>query len=507
MAFRKCAAFFAALALLAALPSAPVAAATTETVSTGLSLIVGDFVQFGRYNGAPIVWRVLYTSSDRVMLFADKVLSIKPFDVTDSNYWPDSNIREWLNSDQERIHPWKHRRPSGFYLLYSQNAYDEEPGFLSGGNFTAADRHAVIETQRAATVSLEYESKSTGGGTVIAYEQIVDNESRVQVQDNLLYQSVFDRVFFLTLREVKDLLIDRKYEYHGYPTPQTLAKNETGIRGVDTSTVLSYWLQSPNFEDGVNLYTVNEHSDSWTSNMVVRGSFNGETNAKNDTVGIRPAMYINPSAVAIDGGAGVASSPYILAGTVDTVVRTASFTDVDEDAWYHGYVLEAFALGLMRGTSSLRFNPEGNLTVAELLTTCLNLLEVPVDDSRLSTNWYEPYVIEALDQGLIAQEDSFYRRLNEPVSRSEMAMIIMRAVALVDEEAIVSDYSWVGGVLADSDTIPERYREAVYKAYASGILRGDGNSQFNGASPLTRAEAATVMLRIKKKDFVLPPKS
>ena len=507
-ALRACAAFVAAAALLAAPPAAPAAAVSSATeVSSGLSLIVGDFINFGKYNGAPILWRVLYTSGDRVMLFSEKILSLKPFDVTESNYWPDSNIREWMNSEADRIHPWKHKRPNGDYIVHRQNEYDEEPGFLSNANFTEADRHAIISTQRRATVSLKYETKSTGGGTVLSYEQIVDDESRVQVQDNLLYQTVADRVFFLTLREVKELLMDRKYPYHGYATPQALAKNETGLKDADTSTILSYWLQSPNFEDGSSLYTVNEHNIAWTAHSVVRGSFDGETNAKKDTVGIRPAMYINPSAVVVDGGSGMPGSPFKVMGTVESFTSTMSFTDVPESEWYHSYVLDAYAMGLMRGTSATKFNPEGNLTVAELLTTCLNLLNVDVDTSGQFVNWYDPYVIEATTQGLISTTDSFYRKLGDPVTRNEMAVIILRAVMSVDAESVVSDYSWVGNVLADSSLIPQRYRESVYKAYASGILKGGGEGMFNGESNLTRAEAATVMVRVKKKDFVLPPKS
>ena len=494
-----------ALGLLGSL--LPTVRASTAVVgSSGLSLIVGDYVQFGKYNGAPIMWRVLYANIDRVMLFSDRIISLKPYDVTESNYWPNSNIREWLNSSADYIHPWRHKRPNGDYILHRQNEYDEEPGFLADCNFTNVDRNAILETQRRATVSLEYEAKSTGGGTVLAYDQIADNESRVQVQDNLLYQTVGDRVFFLTLREVKELLIDRKYDYYGYPTQQALDKNATGAQDATTSTILSYWLQSPNFEDSKCLYTVNEHSDIWTPHRVVRGSFDGETNAKKDTVGIRPAMYINPTAVVIEGGSGLASSPYKVAGTVETFTRTASFTDVSETAWYRSYVIEAYELGLMNGISTTRFNPQGILTVAELLTTCLNLLVEAVDMSGDYVNWYDPFVLEALRQGLVKKEDSFYKRLSGPVSRNEMAMIILRAVESLDADVIVADYSWAASALTDSDEIPARYREAVYKAYASGILKGNGNGKFNGDSFLTRAETATVMVRVMKRDFILPPK-
>jgi hypothetical protein len=441
------------------------------------------------------------------MLFSDKIISLKPFDVTESNYWPDSNIREWLNSDADRIHPWRHKRPNGDYILHVKNEYDEEPGFLSNANFTADDRHAILSTQRRATLSLEYESKSTGGGTVLTHAQIVDNESRVQAQDNLLYQTVNDRVFFLTINEVKDLLMDRKYDYYGYPTPQTLAKHETGLKAADTSTVFSYWLQSPNFENSKCQYTISPYNNAWTSHLVVKGSFDSDVNVKTDTVGIRPAMYINPSAVIIKSGSGIARSPYKVAGTAEPVVKTASFTDVGKSEWYYDYVNEAFTLGLMRGTSATKFNPEGNLTVAELLTTCLNLLDAQVSSTEPYTYWYDPYVQAALELELIKQSDSFYKKLNDPVTRHEMAAVIMRAVAIIDNGAIDLDYSWAGSVLVDSDEIPQRYREPVYKAYASGILKGDGNKRFNGESPLTRAEAATVMVRLEKRDFVRPPKS
>ncbi|WP_164684861.1 hypothetical protein [Brevibacillus reuszeri] len=76
-------------------------------------ITLGTYVQFGRYLGAPIIWRVVNIDENGYMLFSDKILSTKGFDsvgdltdgrgdkwrqVTGSSYWERSNIREWLNS-------------------------------------------------------------------------------------------------------------------------------------------------------------------------------------------------------------------------------------------------------------------------------------------------------------------------------------------------------------------------------------------------------------------------
>ena len=82
--------------------------------SSILKLNVGDFYQFGNYQGEEIIWRVLAVENGKALLISDKGLDAKPYNNTfDAVTWETCNLRRWLNnefltssfdaSEQERI--------------------------------------------------------------------------------------------------------------------------------------------------------------------------------------------------------------------------------------------------------------------------------------------------------------------------------------------------------------------------------------------------------------------
>jgi hypothetical protein len=340
---------------------------------------------------------------------------------------------------------------------------------------------------------------------------LAEGESLVQVQDSLYYQTVSDKVFFLTLNDLQALLRERdqsRIDIYGYPTKETVAKNAVN-QNWDVNTIWRYWLLSPDFESRSDVYTVQEYSNIILLGGAREGSFMA-VDAKTDAVGVRPALYADPAALSLESGTGLYSSPYQAVGRTETVRTRATpgsaFSDVSPGAWYYDYVQEAYAKSLMKGKENNKFDPDGNLTVIETLIISLNLLGAQADAAKPEDNWYDPYVREAVKRGLIRTEDTFYEKLNEPVTRSEMAVIIVRAAGTFAEDAIVKDYAWASGAFGDVDTIPEPFRDSVYKAYASGILKGKDGGNFGGDQLFTRAEAATVACRANNRDFQRPEK-
>jgi hypothetical protein len=83
-----------------------------KTTTANTAVNVCDYVRFGKYNNEPILWRVIHKDANGdPVLFADRILTMKAFDAAGSyhdydedrwdygsNYYPDSNIRQWLNS-------------------------------------------------------------------------------------------------------------------------------------------------------------------------------------------------------------------------------------------------------------------------------------------------------------------------------------------------------------------------------------------------------------------------
>lgn len=61
---------------------------------------VGDKVQYGNWNGEIIEWEVLDVKGDKALLFATKVIEVRPYhDEWVYITWEECSLRKWLNGD------------------------------------------------------------------------------------------------------------------------------------------------------------------------------------------------------------------------------------------------------------------------------------------------------------------------------------------------------------------------------------------------------------------------
>ncbi|UZQ86528.1 DUF6273 domain-containing protein [Thermoclostridium stercorarium] len=65
---------------------------------------------FGRYKGQPLEWEVLEETDGYYFVVAKNIVEFRPFS-GNTNYWPESNIKAWLNDDSEK----------GFLYEFSEN--------------------------------------------------------------------------------------------------------------------------------------------------------------------------------------------------------------------------------------------------------------------------------------------------------------------------------------------------------------------------------------------------
>mgnify|MGYP007101889272 CR=1 FL=1 len=68
---KKIVSFVSAAAMSAAL----IPSAAAEPVA-----IIGEYIQLGTYNGAPIIWRHVDTDENGFLMISDKIITIKAFD-------------------------------------------------------------------------------------------------------------------------------------------------------------------------------------------------------------------------------------------------------------------------------------------------------------------------------------------------------------------------------------------------------------------------------------------
>lgn len=53
-----------------------------RTTNQHLSINIGDYIEFGKYNGTPVLWRVINKDMNGYMLFSEKIICFKSFDTS-----------------------------------------------------------------------------------------------------------------------------------------------------------------------------------------------------------------------------------------------------------------------------------------------------------------------------------------------------------------------------------------------------------------------------------------
>jgi len=294
-----------------------------ESNTSVRNIKLGDYIKMGNYNGEDILWRCvsfekisgydekgnpIIDSNDTVneykegylpLMFCDNNLCKKAFDASGtnldgshnrgvnggkfrgnygSNYWGDSNIRDWLNSnatagniiwscgnapDENHIH-------GGFY------PYENGAGFLT--NFDKSEYYAIKKvTQKSLLDRYEYSDKG-------AENYYIFNENITEAVQNYTTaycENITDTIFLLDVKQLNTVYNNMGLEY---------LKSD-------------FWLRSPKADfSAATIAFLNESNSS-------------ETEGKLDSwdscsvEGIRPAFFLNTEANLKDGY-GTYDNPY-----------------------------------------------------------------------------------------------------------------------------------------------------------------------------------------------------
>lgn len=298
---------------------------STDKKST-VSLKVGDYIQLAHYDGQPILWKVINIDDKGIMVLSDKILCLKAFDargdladgrgdtgdvlndyriLRGSNYWEKSNIREWLNSDAKVV-KYSHQPPDEDHV--KKNPYNAEPGFLY--NFTSEERNLIQEADVKTVVS-KYDMQVKNGGDKSAYKDLELNED-FSSYDKMPYKITREKVFLLSVKEVKEYLYDKGIEYKAKPTVQCANKEQD--LGLDPTEYNRYILRNPSYTEAY-----------WISSIETKGGVYYNIPAYNGERGIRPALYLNKS-TKLKSGSGTQEDPYIFSNNVG---NTNSTKDTD----------------------------------------------------------------------------------------------------------------------------------------------------------------------------------
>lgn len=343
---------------------------------------IGDYIQMGTYYGEPILWRCVgfekitgydaggnpiidstditteYNDGYLPLMLSDKIICIKPYDASGfnesgshgradrvyydnygvactagSNYWGDSNIRNWLNSsDSEGNVNWSCGNPPDKDHVndYSANegetfAYSDEAGFLT--NFTVQEVMAIRSvTQKSLLTYEEYENMSLYGQSYYGFNNQYGYNTIDEIHnyETAYSEYISDTVFLLDNKQANNIynnsnILGEDY-YVGKPTKSCRIRSansedlkedlEAGYEYYD------YWLRSP-YCDKQDPHIQNDKNCRSENVQYISPTRSGsawyEATDANRAKGIRPAFYLATN-VDLETGSGTMLNPYIIGG-------------------------------------------------------------------------------------------------------------------------------------------------------------------------------------------------
>ena len=189
----------------------------------------------------------------------------------------------------------------------------------------------------------------------------------------------------------------------------------------------------------------------------------------------------------------------------EEVVKSApnlNFVDLKSNHWAIEYIRFVVQRGVMVGVSKYRFDPNGKLSRAMLISMLARISGDKVEDYKAvegipQNKWYSKNMNWAVNVGILQKPEKGKFNPNEALTRSEMAVIIgkyleYKGIKLEERKKEIN--------FKDSNKIPKNSRKYVEMLAKYEIVVGDKMGKFNPDASLTRAETAVVMAKLIRKE-------
>ena len=183
------------------------------------------------------------------------------------------------------------------------------------------------------------------------------------------------------------------------------------------------------------------------------------------------------------------------------VCPSAQYTDVDVKQWYHEDVDFAVASGLMQGVSDTKFDPNGTLTRAMVVTILYRMSGSPEVTGEcvftdVGDTWYTDAVIWATENGVTSGMTATTFAPNQAVTREQIVTFLYRYAEKMgydtEARADISQYP-------DAEEVSEYARDAFAWAGAVNLMKGikEGDRAYlRPKGTATRAQAAAFFHRL-----------
>lgn len=180
-----------------------------------------------------------------------------------------------------------------------------------------------------------------------------------------------------------------------------------------------------------------------------------------------------------------------------------SFNDLSQTgAWAIDPVELLAGAGVLEGVDGRRFEPDRAITRAEFTKLLARAFLLPAGDSNpaftdvTGTEWYAGCITAAAGAGLVQGYDDQTFRPNSNITREELAVILARALDLLDAPASA------GPNFNDAGLISPWAKESLAAVVAKGLAGGYPDGSFRPQEPVTRAECAAMVYRALNQQYL-----
>ena len=191
------------------------------------------------------------------------------------------------------------------------------------------------------------------------------------------------------------------------------------------------------------------------------------------------------------------SSPPVELSVRDGDCPSATFRDLDPNAWYHESIDFVLNAGLMNGMSATEFSPNGKLTRGQMVTILYRMAGSPAVDKDApftdvkAGRYYTQAIRWAWAEGIANGITPTRFAPEEPITREQMVTFLARYAASTGKK-IASQVDLSS--FPDSELISEYAKESMAWAVENGILNGmDG--KLAPKATATPAQSAAVLQR------------
>gem|GEM_PF-2809911 len=196
------------------------------------------------------------------------------------------------------------------------------------------------------------------------------------------------------------------------------------------------------------------------------------------------------------------ASTLLAAGPVASAHGRAdfSFKDMQQAQWAAPYVSQLAFQGVVKGTGSGDFNPNGHVTRAQAVAMIVKTfagsrssgnVQLHFADTSTIPAWARPSIQTAVAMGLVANEGSF--RPMAPATRAQVASWVVGAMGLSAQAA--SAPTQILGNFTDGKAVPASDRGRMALLLDLGLMSGKSNRHLAPLGVITRAQMASILAR------------